>query len=101
MCTEEFRIVSLEIIGGELDAFHTYREKTGEHLILSESASVFENFYPVLSDNEHKLIVNSEEYFIFNGYINEELVVSERFLIGADECHIFKITGPNSVSLFP
>ena len=91
MCTEEFRIVSLEIIGGELDSFHTYREKTGEHLFLSESASVFENFYPVLSDNEHKLIVNSDEYFIFNGYINEELVVKERFLIVADECHIFNV----------
>ena len=97
LCTEEFRTVGLEITGAELDNFFTIRKETNDTLEIASEP--FLSIYPVLDDNFQDELEGKEEEFIFLGFIGEEEVVRESFVIKADKCHIEKVSGPESVSL--
>ncbi len=98
-CTMEFRIISLEVIGAELTSYFTIREATQDTLFLSEDLMFF-NAYPVLSDGEFDLFETNEvEAFRFQGFVEDSLVIDEPYLIGADECHVFKEEGKSSIDL--
>lgn len=98
-CTMDFRTVSIEVQGGDpLSRFFTIRMQTGD-TITHEDLGVFENFYPVLTDNFQKVLENRSESFRFLGFVNDSLVVNELFVIGADRCHIEKISGKSKIEL--
>ena len=95
-CTEEFRTVTLEIVGGTLDNHYTIRLETGD--TLQHNSSILP-FYPVLDDNFQKELEGSQEEFRFIGEIADSIVVSELYLISADACHIELVTGATLITL--
>ena len=98
MCTEEFRTVSLTVTGDSLTSFYTVRESTSD-TIRYQGYNLYSlsNTYPVLDDSYRSMIFNREERFTFIGLLNKAIVVNEPFVIGADECHIYKVSGKEEV----
>ena len=96
-CTEEFRTVGLEVIGAELDPYFTIRKSTND--TLEVNFEVFQSFYPVLSDAFQEELEGKVEEFVFVGFVEAKEVVRESFMIKADECHIEKVSGPDSVTI--
>ena len=97
ICTEEFRTVGLEIIGGELDDFFTIRQSTMD--TIQVDFPVLDSFYPVLDDSFQEELEGQVDEFEFVGFQEGEEVVREVFTIKADECHIEKVSGADSVTL--
>ncbi|MEO0898999.1 MAG: hypothetical protein AAFY71_21485 [Bacteroidota bacterium] len=96
-CTLEFRTVSLEVIGGNLD--QTYTIQDNGDTVLSSKDTLLNNFYTVLDDSFQEQLEGEVENFRFVGLIGDSVVVDEAYEIGADECHIFKESGATSVTL--
>lgn len=100
ICTEEFRMISVTVIGAELDEYYTLRNKNGDTIRL-EYFQKFGNTisYPVLDDSFQSSIANKNEEFTFVGIIDDKEVINEPYVIGADECHIDKVSGTNEINL--
>ena len=100
-CTEEFRSIGLEISGDSLTEFFTIRELSGDTIRIGEGPYHYgtTRFYPVLNDGYQRLLQNRSEPFRFIGKINDSLQVDQPFQIGADQCHIFKVSGPTRITL--
>lgn len=99
-CTEEFRMIGLKITGVELDDFYTLRVETGDTIRFTEGDTYpLVNWYPVLDDSYQPVLEGREEQFGFVGMIDGAQVVAETFVIGSDQCHIYKVSGAQSVDL--
>ena len=97
LCTEEFRMIMLEVDGGDLDITVT-RVKHDKRIAYTDSAAQGPH-YLVLDDNYRYLFEGMTKAFVFYGYKNGSLVVEEEFIIAADECHISRVSGPEKISL--
>lgn len=98
-CTLEFRIVSVEVMGGELTSYYTINESTQDTLYMLEQFQ-FQNSYPILTDNEHELFINNEpKSFLFVGFVDDEKVIEEPYLIESDRCHVVLIEGNTSIEI--
>ncbi len=87
-CTEEFRTITLEIKGPTLDSFHTIRLSNYDTLKYEFDFGWSGNFYPLIDDNYKDKFPNKTEKFLFQGFINNSLVVNEEYLIYSDKCHV-------------
>lgn len=101
VCTQEFRIISLQVVNPQdqpiaLDSFYTTRISNNERFTATASSP---SWYPVLDDSYHQKLRNKEDRFRFTGWRNGAVVVNELYTIGADACHIFKISGSGKVML--
>ncbi|MBI5541912.1 MAG: hypothetical protein HY951_17785 [Bacteroidia bacterium] len=96
-CTSMFASVGIEVNGGTLDSYFTIRNST--HDTIRFTNGVFQNLYTVLDDNYLQIIKNKQENFKFIGVKSGNIVVDENFVISADECHISKVSGVNSVNI--
>lgn len=92
MCTEEFRTVGLTVVGDSLQDHYTIRISNNDTLRFS-AFGFQDNYYTVLDDSYASVLKNKEELFIFHGISDDSLVVTETFVIGADNCHIYKKSG--------
>ena len=97
-CTEEFRTIGVTITGGVLDEFYTIRISNGDTVRHSDNTG-FENFYPVLDDNFHSAVINSEEIFNFLGLIGDQIIIDEEYVIAGDDCHISLVSGKTEIDL--
>jgi len=98
-CTEEFRYISIEVDGDSLTQFYTIRKLNSDTIRPTPNAPIFDNFYEVLNDSYSAVLKNKSEQFQFIGVINDSTLVKLDYEIAADECHIFKISGPSYISL--
>jgi hypothetical protein len=57
--------------------------------------------YTVLDDSYLKQLMDNADSFRFTGTKNGKEVVNEVFVIGADCCHINKVSGNESVTVTP
>ena len=96
-CTALFASVCIEVNGGALDNYYTIRNLTGDTIKITDV--LFQNTYTVLNDNYQQILKNKQETFKFIGIKSGNKVVDESFVISADECHISKVNGVNSVSI--
>lgn len=101
-CSEEFRTVSVtitdEVEGNPvaLDRFVVTKITTGEEItvepgsvdlqMMRESGS-----YPIINDNYSG--PRGEFEVNFKGFIGEEVVVDENYIVGKDCCHIYYVSG--------
>ncbi len=100
MCTEEFRTVGINVNGDSLTNYYTIRPFNNDTILPTNSfQGVYENYYVVLDDSYRANIANKQETFIFIGFINDSIVVNEEFIIKADDCHIEKVSGKETVNL--
>lgn len=98
ICTEIFAAVTVEVTGSSLDDYYTVRTSNNDTIRIDESL-YGENIYTVLDDNYLPKLKNDRDEFTFIGIIDGQVVVSEEFVISADECHITKISGKDVVNL--
>jgi hypothetical protein len=85
------------VVGGTLDDFYTIRNSTADTLIFE--GAPFQNSYTVLDDNYQQILENKQENFKFIGIKSGIKVIEENFVISADQCHISKVSGKNSVNI--
>jgi len=97
-CTEEFRMITVEVNGRKLDQARTIRLRNGDTLDIG-SHGFHPGTYVILTDAEMKLFQRKQEHFRFQGLIGDSLVVDEVYLIGHDECHISLIEGKTRIDL--
>ncbi|MBA2745391.1 MAG: hypothetical protein H0U44_04120 [Flavisolibacter sp.] len=100
VCTQEFRsiIVNLQNAEGHpvvLDEAYTQRAGSTQNIVFSQPMN--DGSYVVLDDSYHSSLVNSEADFHFIGKKNNQVVVNQIFRIAADQCHINKKTGPETI----
>jgi hypothetical protein len=97
-CDERWAEVNVQVNGPRLDQYFTIRNATGDTLreLMPEQS---EGYYWVLDDRFQSLLEGREETFRFLGFISDSLVVEAPFKIGADKCHIFKVSGPEVIDL--
>lgn len=98
ICTAIFASVTVEVTGSSLDDYYTVRTSNNDTIRINEDL-FGENVYTVLDDNYLPKLKNDRDEFTFIGIIAGQLVVSEEFVISADECHITKISGKDVVNL--
>src|SRR5690625_4296604 len=99
ICTEEFVFITLTVTGGQLDDFFTIRESTGD-TIRNDKLDVWDDeAYVILDDKYVEEMKNSTENFLFQGFVEDSLVIESPYKIGADECHIKLIDGKTEISL--
>jgi hypothetical protein len=100
ICTEEFRMIGVKVNGDELDNFYTLRVETGDEISFTEGDTYpLVNWYPILDDSYQTILEGVEEEFQFVGEIDGNEVLRENYVIGADQCHIYKVSGPQSIDL--
>ena len=100
-CTEEFRRINIFIdnstqIPVSFDEVYTLRG-TGTQKLLFDQTGNEEGSYVVIDDSYHPSLKNTEDDFRFIGVKNNQVVVDKTFRIKADNCHVFKVSGPDSV----
>ena len=99
ICSDEFRMIGLTVTGGSLDDFYTVRESTKDTIRFTDNGIYpISRWYPVLDDSYQEILKDTEEHFYFCGFADADQVVHEPFIIGADACHIFKVSGKESVA---
>lgn len=100
ICTEEFIVIGIKVSGGSLTDYYTLRESNTDTIRFTDnSAYPVGNWYPILDDSYQTILENTQEDFIFYGKINDAIVVNQPYIIGADRCHIKKISGASQVSI--
>lgn len=97
MCTEIFAMVGVEIEGIPLDSFYTIDVSRGQKIYHTDYQ--YENWYPVATDMLLERLKNSQDEFLFIGSVSGNEVIREKYIIGADQCHIFKVSGPEKIEL--
>ncbi len=99
LCTEEFRTVSIEVLGGVLDAHYTWVPSTDDTLLGDRLVFEGRSLYVVVDDNHRLLLEGRTDTLRFRGFIGGTLVVDEPFVISADGCHINYHSGRQRVQL--
>lgn len=100
ICTDEFRTISVKLVGGDVDSFYTIRKATSDTIVYApDNVFLRDNFYPVLDDNYQQFIANSREVFIFEVWNDGTRILSEEYVIEADDCHIFLVEGRKEIDL--
>lgn len=94
-CTMEFRTIGLQVSGERIGRFYTLRLLNGDTLY-HRYDSLLTGFYPVLDDAAMNWLRARTEAFRFEGWCGDSLVVTASFRLGADQCHIFKESGPDT-----
>ena len=105
-CTTEYRLISVSLVDSEgnaviLDSYTVVRSDTREALSFDTDVAEFnqEGQYSIAEDQHFDQIAREGTSFIFEGIINNEVVISENFLIGNDCCHVVKLEGPDSLTV--
>ena len=99
ICTEEFRRIGVKVTGGELDDFYTLRISNGDTIRFSQDVYPMVNWYPILDDSYQPVLEGTVEDFMFVGVKDGNPVIQQNYEIGADPCHIFRQSGPQSIAL--
>lgn len=97
-CTEEFRTVGFFVMGTSLDDSYTLRDSTGEKITFPPNPWSSSYFF-VVDDSFHPQLKFRSETFTFIGLKNGQEIVRQPFEIGGDACHIFKISGPDTLKI--
>lgn len=98
-CTEEFRTIAVTIPNTPLSDYYTLRNSTNDTIRIGQE-NILGNFtYPILDDNYKSNLTNSQDVFTFVGLIDEEIVITETYIIMADKCHVDLVSGRTEIIL--
>lgn len=102
ICTEVFMTVSTRVVDKDdqdiqLDRVFTKDLTTGQIVPINDLN--VEGYYTVLDDSYRHFLKGKERRFLFSGIKNGTTVFEEEFVIGADQCHIYKVEGTEKIVL--
>lgn len=106
-CTLNFVTIGVSVkntSGGAvpLDSFKVTDTASGTDLTLVANDQEFEDyknngFYPIFSDAYRLQYQNKSTTISFKGFIGNDIVVTEEFVVGADCCHVSLISGTTDI----
>lgn len=101
ICTEEFRMVNLQVRSSShqpviLDSAYTIRAGNAERITYPAMGA---GYYTVLDDSYQPKLKRDKDQFTFYGFLGGVKVVEEVYSISADNCHIRKEGGKDSVAI--
>lgn len=101
VCTEVFSMVTVRVtdqqgVPVKLDEAYTTRSGKNETIRPEQH---MEGAYIVLDDSYLKNLQNDKDDFRFVGIKDGKKVIDEVFVIGADCCHVQKISGKEEIRL--
>lgn len=108
-CTQNFVTLTVSVINTSgttivLDSYEVIDVDSGENLV--ENFNEVENqyfkeqgLYPILNDAHRVQYQNSTATLSFKGYISNEEVVNEEYVVAADCCHVSLISGNTEIVL--
>lgn len=99
-CTEIYKSIFLSVkdeqgMPVKLDQAYSIRLSSKQKLALNDIDE--QGLYVVLNDDFQKQLKDKQEEFRFVGYQNEQIVLDQHYVIGADKCHIYKVSGVEEV----
>jgi hypothetical protein len=100
-CTMQFAAVTVAIHDAKgypaaLDSVVTFNAAGAR---VRKSRGNASGIYAILDDSYRKALTNRKETFSVRGYRRGRELVRESFSLGADCCHVRKISGPEVLSL--
>ncbi len=98
LCTAIHESITVRVSGDLLTDFYTVRVSTSD-TIRRSNLDYKEHWYPVLDDSYQYKIANTQERYKFIGKINSTIVVNEEYVIRADACHVYKVSGNDEIQL--
>lgn len=101
-CTEEFRSIGVNIraIDGAPVALDMYTVVDGEdELALDANVDMERGWHVIFTDAFQSQYENREVTLTLTGYIDGTVVVNQDFVVGADCCHVFLVSGPEEIFL--
>jgi len=109
VCTQNYVTIGVTIedtssVKIVLDSYKVIDITTKEDLTIPYSKEEFENYretgyYPIFSDAYRVQYQNSKTTISFIGYISDNEVVTEEFIVGADCCHVSLFSGSTKIVL--
>lgn len=96
-CTDDFRGISIRVSGEPLSDHYTVRLSDSDTIRRPKSAEPQTQWYTVLDDTYQRKLANKEDVFRFIGKRGDVIVVEEDYVIGADECHVYKVSGKDEI----
>ena len=104
ICTTDFRVVSVKIVdqsGASVELTRSEVADADGNVFIRDMSDVdrTELFYLIASDGNQGDLKLGENTVTFRGWIDDELVVEQEYVIGLDCCHISKVSGPEEISI--
>ncbi len=99
ICTEMFAMVGTYVDGDTLSDYYTQRISNKEIIINKDHSLPESNWYPVLTDLYVNKFKNKQDKFLFVGLKNGDTLIKEEFNISADDCHINKESGKDTIRI--
>ncbi|MEL7147895.1 MAG: hypothetical protein AAFO69_16095 [Bacteroidota bacterium] len=101
-CTEEFRSVTVSIVDQEDDPVMLDRTEStlDDGTVLDVDSSLipgFEDTYVIADDSHFDILSEGNNIVIFKGWVGQNQVVEQQFIISKDCCHIDKQDGPEEI----
>ena len=103
ICTEEFRTIVVSIVNSEgepvaLNNYEVVNLKDGRDLTIDLTEEVLQYMretgsYPIFTDQYVQEFSQQQLQINFTGFIDGEEVVSNKYTVGADCCHVYHISG--------
>ena len=109
ICTEEYRTIIVSVQDGEgepvaLDDFKVVDVKNDRDLTIQPTADVLHQMkergtYLLFSDRYVQEYAQQELEINFTGFIDGEEVLNEDYVVGADCCHVYHVSGDLELEL--
>jgi hypothetical protein len=96
-CTDEFRSIVIKVSGDPLTDHYTVRLSNSDTIRRQQMGEPQTQWYTVLNDTYQRKLANKQDVFRFIGKRGDVIVVEEDYLIGADECHVYKVSGKDEI----
>jgi hypothetical protein len=96
-CTFEFRSIGIKVPGEPLTNYYTVRLSNADTIRHPDSGEPQTQWCSVLDDSYRRKLTNKQDVFRFIGKRGDDIVVEEDYLIGADECHVYKVSGKDEI----
>ena len=98
-CTDNFSTHQLKVNGQELDIYYTVIKGTTNIINQVNMTSLGHPNYIVIDDQYKEELAGQTKEFTFIGKINGQVVLEVDFTFRADDCHVYKISGPDEVTI--
>jgi hypothetical protein len=104
ICTMEFAIVGVTVESSNnpnLEGITTRTSFSGSGNVLHDQGEPFHlNNFRIVDDSDlEKIGFNNQKSVLFEVFLNQKLIHSETYIVGADCCHVRKESGKDNIVL--
>jgi hypothetical protein len=104
LCTMEYRMIMVSVKRSSdnspvvLSDFKVFRVSDNKDITKTDN-NLTDNlgFYPLVNDSDTDWLRNKNVEIEFQGYLNNSLQITRRFIVTADCCHVSLVSGESTV----